>query len=63
MGFNVLDPKTQVLCSRLIEASAGTGKTFAIQHLLTRIILSDPPLAYDQVALVTFTNKATQSLK
>lgn len=63
MSFDILQPYVDVRCSRLIEASAGTGKTFAIQHLVTRLLLSDPLIPYERMALITFTKKATQSLK
>jgi exodeoxyribonuclease V beta subunit len=63
MNFNVLDPTLNVRQSRIIEASAGTGKTFAIQHLVIRFILLDPLVPLSRMAIITFTRKATQSLK
>lgn len=46
----------------VIEASAGTGKTFAIESLVLRL-LTETPVALDQILLVTFTEKATSELK
>jgi exodeoxyribonuclease V beta subunit len=46
----------------VIEASAGTGKTFTIEHLvLDRLLCDDTPL--EQMLVVTFTEKATSELK
>src|ERR1700737_4516376 len=46
----------------VVEASAGTGKTYAIEQLVLRLLLErNVPL--DQVLLVTFTEKATGELK
>ncbi|TDX31677.1 DNA helicase/exodeoxyribonuclease V beta subunit [Modicisalibacter xianhensis] len=59
--------------SRLIEASAGTGKTFTIALLYVRLVLGarrddDPaafarPLTPPEILVVTFTNAATQELR
>ncbi|GED22318.1 RecBCD enzyme subunit RecB [Halomonas halmophila] len=59
--------------SRLIEASAGTGKTFTIALLYLRLVLgprdehdSDAfprPLTPPEILVVTFTNAATQELR
>ncbi|MBU4286726.1 MAG: UvrD-helicase domain-containing protein, partial [Proteobacteria bacterium] len=46
----------------LIEASAGTGKTYAITGLFLRLILEKEMLV-DQILAVTFTNAATSELK
>ncbi|UCH20674.1 MAG: UvrD-helicase domain-containing protein, partial [Deltaproteobacteria bacterium] len=48
--------------SSLIEASAGTGKTYTIAGLFVRLIL-EKALCADQVLVVTFTNAATEELK
>jgi exodeoxyribonuclease V beta subunit len=47
----------------LIEASAGTGKTYTIEHLLVEILLENPKLELSQILLVTFTERATSELK
>lgn len=57
--------------ARLIEASAGTGKTFTIAGLYLRLLLghgSDQsrhkqPLTVDQILVVTFTEAATAELR
>ncbi|MDL1964087.1 MAG: exodeoxyribonuclease V subunit beta [Deltaproteobacteria bacterium] len=46
----------------LIEASAGTGKTYAITGLFLRLIL-EKKLLIDQILVVTFTKAATAELK
>ncbi|QPL47123.1 exodeoxyribonuclease V subunit beta [Halomonas sp. A40-4] len=69
-----LDPLSLPLHgSRLIEASAGTGKTFTIALLYVRLVLggqhSDDdtafvrPLTPPEILVVTFTNAATQELR
>ena len=59
-----------LLGSQLIEASAGTGKTFTIALLYTRLILQHGgeaaftrPLSPPEILVVTFTDAATQELK
>ncbi|WP_252107198.1 MULTISPECIES: exodeoxyribonuclease V subunit beta [unclassified Halomonas] len=59
--------------SRLIEASAGTGKTFTIALLYVRLVLGghatdddtayQRPLTPPEILVVTFTNAATQELR
>ena len=46
----------------LIEASAGTGKTYAIAHLVLRLIL-DAGRRVDEVLVLTFTEAATEELR
>jgi len=46
----------------LIEANAGTGKTYALVHLYLRVLL-EKSLLPSQVLLLTFTNAATDELK
>ena len=63
---NRLDPKTLPLeGARLIEASAGTGKTWTIAALYLRLVLGiecralEPP----NILVLTFTRAATQELR
>lgn len=56
--------------SALIEASAGTGKTFAIAQLYLRLVLGhgaegafERPLSPDQILVMTFTDAATRELR
>ena len=46
----------------LIEASAGTGKTFAITRLVLRLLLEQRVASLSEILVVTFTDKATQEL-
>jgi exodeoxyribonuclease V beta subunit len=47
----------------LIEASAGTGKTYIIENLVVRLLKEDSKIALENILLVTFTEKATSELK
>ncbi|MCB1887774.1 MAG: UvrD-helicase domain-containing protein, partial [Rhodocyclaceae bacterium] len=66
-----LDPLRFPLAgSRLIEASAGTGKTFTIAALYLRLVLGHGdaaaharPLTPPEILVVTFTEAATQELR
>lgn len=66
-----LDPLTLPLQGeRLIEASAGTGKTFTIGLLYLRLLLGlggdaafSRPLAVEEILVVTFTEAATAELR
>ncbi|MCP5504023.1 MAG: UvrD-helicase domain-containing protein [Chlamydiales bacterium] len=60
--FDVLDPQTTLLGHHLLEASAGTGKTFAIEHITARLIL-EHDFTLDEILIVTFTRAATRELK
>jgi len=61
----ILDPTTTLNMPmqgiKLVEASAGTGKTFAIGNLYLRMILDGIEL--DKILVVTFTNAATEELR
>lgn len=59
--FDVLNRELNLRGSHFLEASAGTGKTFAIEHLVVRLILEGYPL--EQILVVTFTRAATRELK
>jgi len=48
--------------TNLIEASAGTGKTYAISGLFIRLIL-EKKLLVNEILVVTFTHAATEELK
>ncbi|MBX9922725.1 MAG: UvrD-helicase domain-containing protein [Rhabdochlamydiaceae bacterium] len=63
--FDVLHPDTQVLGSYFLEASAGTGKTFAIEHIVPRLLLEveDPTFLLSHILVVTFTRAATRELR
>ena len=64
----ILDPLNFPLCGRrLIEASAGTGKTYTITALYLRLLLGsdglESALRVDQILVVTFTEAATEELR
>ncbi|MBF0236651.1 MAG: exodeoxyribonuclease V subunit beta [SAR324 cluster bacterium] len=62
--MKVLDPYLIPLEGRhLIEASAGTGKTYTISNLFVRLLLEKPELSIQHILVVTFTDAATQELK
>lgn len=48
--------------STLVEASAGTGKTYALTGLFLRLLL-EKRLTVDQILVVTFTDAATEELR
>ncbi|ACY17368.1 UvrD-helicase domain-containing protein [Haliangium ochraceum] len=53
-----LDPERH----QVVEASAGTGKTYLIEHRVVDLLLStDTPI--EQILVVTFTEKATAELR
>ncbi len=47
---------------KLIEASAGTGKTFALAHLVLRL-LTEKEIPIEKILVVTFTEAAATELK
>ncbi len=61
-SFDILAPETPIFGNRFLEASAGTGKTFTIEHLVVRL-LKEGDLKLDQILVVTFTRAATRELK
>ncbi|WAM45383.1 exodeoxyribonuclease V subunit beta [Edwardsiella piscicida] len=71
MPTQTLDPLTLPLRgARLIEASAGTGKTFTLAALYLRLLLGlgeenayPRPLAVEEILVVTFTEAATEELR
>lgn len=60
---------TPLTSTTLIEASAGTGKTFTMASLYLRLLLKvgennfSRPLMVDEILVVTFTEASTQELK
>ncbi|MBF8262971.1 MAG: recB [Parachlamydiales bacterium] len=65
--FDVLKLETPLFGSRLLEASAGTGKTFAIEHVFVRLLLEAPegeePLSLEQILAITFTRAAAREMR
>lgn len=60
--FDVHDRQLDILKPHLLEASAGTGKTYSIQHIATRLLLTGS-IKIEQILIVTFTRAATRELK
>lgn len=54
-------PSEALLTPSLLEASAGTGKTFSIKHLVLRLVV-EHDIAVDKILVVTFTRAATAEL-
>lgn len=63
MTFAVLDPHTPIDKRCFLEASAGTGKTFTIEHVFLRLLLEKKELTLENILMVTFTKKATRDLR
>jgi exodeoxyribonuclease V beta subunit len=62
--FDTLSRELNVFSTHFLEASAGTGKTFSIEHFVTRLLIeSDDPLTIEEILVVTFTRAATRELK
>ena len=60
--MNRLDPlRIPLRGLHLIEASAGTGKTYTIANLYLRLLLDGLPV--DRILVVTYTNAATEELR
>jgi exodeoxyribonuclease V beta subunit len=63
-SFDVLDPLHDVMQPHFLEASAGTGKTFSIEHIVARLFL-EPKAGLDpsNILIVTFTRASTRDLR
>ena len=62
--FDILNRNLCIFGPHFLEASAGTGKTFAIEHLVARLILeAKDSIAMEHILVVTFTREATRELK
>lgn len=66
-AFDVLQRTQPIHRHAMLEASAGTGKTFAIEHILVRLLIEpsdvQAPLTLESILVVTFTKAATRDLK
>ncbi len=65
--FKVLDRDLVLHRHYLLEASAGTGKTFSIQNIVVRLLIESQgekePLLLQKILVVTFTRAAMRDLK
>lgn len=59
--FDCLDTNLSLQGNYFLEASAGTGKTFAIEHVVCRLILSG--MSASEILLTTFTKASTRDLR
>ena len=62
--FRIFDSARSQLAKgiTLVEASAGTGKTFAITMLVLRAVV-ELQVGIDRILIVTFTKAATEELR
>ena len=60
--FNLLGPLPKDGSTTVLEASAGTGKTFALAGLVTRY-LAETNVTLDQMLLITFNQNASRELR
>lgn len=66
--FDVLSRNLKIHKNYLLEASAGTGKTFSIENIVVRLLVEEDPESQqvsllEQILVVTFTRAATRDLK
>ena len=61
-SFDILSQETTLPQRLFLEASAGTGKTFTIEHLVIRLLI-ETSTVLEQILVVTFTRAATRELK
>lgn len=60
--FDLLGPLPAACSTTVLEASAGTGKTFALAGLVTRY-LAEGVATLDEMLLITFSRAASQELR
>jgi exodeoxyribonuclease V beta subunit len=60
-AFNIITSPIDSALS-VVEASAGTGKTYALAHLVPRLLLEGKATSLSEILLVTFTNDAAKEL-
>lgn len=63
-SFDVLSRKQDLYRHYVLEASAGTGKTFAIENILARFLIGiGEGIPIEKILVVTFTRAAANDLK
>ncbi len=62
-SFDVLHRNTVIEQSTILEASAGTGKTFSIENIVLRLLCGSKKLPIEKILIVTFTRAAVRELK
>ncbi len=61
--FDCLNRSLNIHSHTLLEASAGTGKTFSIENLFVRLLIEEPVRVAQEILVVTFTKAATKELR
>lgn len=61
-SFDVLSKTTSLSHRLFLQASAGTGKTFVIEHLFVRLLI-EKGLNIEDIVVLTFTRAATRELR
>ena len=61
--FDCLSIDCPLLGAHILEASAGTGKTFSIEHVFVRLLLEKKGIELEEILAVTFTRAAARELK
>ena len=61
--FDILAKETRIEGPHFLQASAGTGKTFSIEHLFVRLLLAKRDLNIENILVVTFTRAAVLDLQ
>lgn len=61
--FDSLSLDCPLLGPHLLEASAGTGKTFAMEHVVVRLLLEKQDLKISDILAITFTKAAARDLR
>ncbi|MDT5147482.1 MAG: exodeoxyribonuclease beta subunit, partial [Mycobacterium sp.] len=60
--FDLLGPLPEPGSTTVLEASAGTGKTFALAGLVTRYV-AEGAATLDEMLLITFSRAASRELR
>ncbi|ANH78541.1 exodeoxyribonuclease V subunit beta [Candidatus Chlamydia sanziniae] len=61
--FDIFNPDTSIQGKFFLEASAGTGKTFTLEHIILRGLIEGSITHIENILAVTFTNAAANELK
>lgn len=61
--FSVEDRNLVLRQNTILEASAGTGKTYSIENIVARLLIDEEPFQLGEILLVTFTKAATAELR
>ncbi len=60
--FDILDPEAALFGAKVLQASAGTGKTFAIEHLIVRLLL-ESDIEIEGILAITYTRAAAREMR